>query len=175
MRHDDDPRAESEPSGPLKRWSRRKQAARRAPQQAPVLHAPAEPYIETGDRAVALPRPCKTDADMPLLDLLTADSDLSDFFSPDVSEDLRREALRRVFALPRYNLTDGLDDYAEDYTAYRPLGELVTAGLRRHRDRLAAHTGARTRAEPTSTDASTPTGESQQEGQPTEADPGRSA
>jgi hypothetical protein len=174
MRHDEDPRTESEPSGPLKRWSRRKQAARRAPQEDPVLHASAEPDIEIGDRAGAPPQPCKTDADMPPLALLTADSDLSDFFSPDVSENLRREALRRVFALPRYNLTDGLDDYAEDYTAYRPLGELVTAGLRQHRDRLAARTGAQTREEPALTNESTPTREPQQEGQPTQADPGRS-
>jgi hypothetical protein len=73
---------------------------------------------------------------MPSLESLDGLSDLSDFFSPGVSEELRRLALRKVFATPRYNVTDGLDDYAGDYSHYRPLGDLVTAGLRRHRERL---------------------------------------
>ncbi len=77
-----------------------------------------------------------TDAEMPPLELLDADSDLSGFLSSGVSEELRRDAFRRVFSQPRFNLTDGLDDYAGDYRSYRPLGDLVTEGLRRHRERL---------------------------------------
>jgi hypothetical protein len=73
---------------------------------------------------------------MPPIDLLEADSDLSGFLSRGVSEELRGQALRRVFSQPRFNLTDGLDDYAGDYSAYRPLGDQLTAGLRQHRERL---------------------------------------
>jgi hypothetical protein len=113
----------------LTRWSRRKRAAVRPPD-------PATPAPQTD-----VPRPeapPKTDADMPSIALLTADSDLSAFFSPGVSEGLRREAMRKVFSQPRYNVVDGLDDYADDYTRFRPLGDLVTAGLRWHRQRIAA-------------------------------------
>lgn len=43
---------------------------------------------------------------------------------------------RRVFSLPHFNLTDGLDDYAEDYRQYRPLAGVITAGLRHRLERL---------------------------------------
>jgi hypothetical protein len=110
------------------RWSRRK-------------HEAATTTAQPTDDRVAAPSPAcpaKTDADMPSIDLLTADSDLSGFLSPGVSESLRREAMRKVFSQSRYNLVDGLDDYAEDYTRFQPLGDLLTAGLRRHRQRIAA-------------------------------------
>ncbi len=119
--------------GPVARWSRRKQAALADERRAETV-APS-PESSTGREA---PRPVKTDADMPPLALLGADSDLSDFFSPGVSEGLRRQALRRVFSQPRFNVVDGLDDYAGDYRSFRPLGDLVTAGLRWHRQRIAA-------------------------------------
>jgi hypothetical protein len=115
------------------RWSRRKQAARAEQQHAEA----ADPSSESGAEQKA-PRSVMTDADMPALALLGADSDLSPFFSAGVSEELRRQALRRVFSQPRFNVVDGLDDYAGDYRSFRPLGDLVTAGLRWHRQRIAA-------------------------------------
>jgi hypothetical protein len=110
------------------RWSRRKRAAAR---RTSAIAAPPEKSEAR--------QPAKTDSDMPAIAMLGANSDLSDFFSPGVSETLRRQALRKVFLQPKYNLTDGLDDYAEDYTRFPPLGDLVTAGLRAHRERIASH------------------------------------
>jgi len=53
---------------------------------------------------------------------------------------LRRSALRRLFGLPRFNVCDGLDDYAQDFTSFEPLGNLVTYEMRRllerERDKL---------------------------------------
>ncbi len=114
-----------EAENPLRRWSRRKQAARlESEQDRDVAQSPTEP-----------PAQARTDAQMPSLELLHGESDLSDFFSVGVSDELRRRAFRQVFSRPRFNVTDGLDDYAGDYTRYRPLADLVTAGLRRHRAR----------------------------------------
>jgi len=52
------------------------------------------------------------------------------FFAEGVSESLRRIALRKIFHLEKYNIRDGLDDYAEDYTRFQPLGDIMTADLR---------------------------------------------
>lgn len=71
-----------------------------------------------------------TDADMPAIESLTPDSDYSGFLSPRVSEGLRRLALRRLWLSPDFGLRDGLEVYDGDYTAFEPLGGLVTAEMR---------------------------------------------
>ena len=78
-----------------------------------------------------------TDADMPALETLGEDSDYSGFLSPEVSEALRKKALRKMFHLATYNITDGLDDYDEDFTIYEPLGDMITADMR-HQTELQA-------------------------------------
>lgn len=116
--------------GFLGRWSRRKREARertRLTKAAPVPDAPVSP--ERVQRAVQ-----KTDADMPPLESLGAHSDYSGFLSPGVSEQLRRAALRKLFHLPKFNVVDGLDDYADDYTTFTPLGDVVTAHQRYQQD-----------------------------------------
>lgn len=114
---------------PLRRWSRRKHEARLVPEpeqaRAPVAEEPTAAEATT-----------KTDADMPALETLHGWSDVSDFFAAGVSEELRHTALRHLFSHARFNVTDGLDDYAGNYTRYTTLGDLVTAGLRRHRERI---------------------------------------
>jgi hypothetical protein len=74
------------------------------------------------------------DADMPPLETLNEHSDYSGFFSSKVSEELRRLALRKLFHSPVFNVTDGLDDYAEDYTTFAKLGNIVTHDMRRMMD-----------------------------------------
>lgn len=115
----------------LARWSRRKAAAR---QGSPtrngetadeLLPVPVNVYPAVDESIVDL-----TDQDMPPLESLDEQSDYSGFLSPGVSEKLRRQALRKLFHLDLYNVTDGLDDYAEDYTKFAPLGNLVTADMR---------------------------------------------
>jgi hypothetical protein len=71
-----------------------------------------------------------TDADMPALAALDEDSDYSVFFSPKVSEELRRLALRKLFHSPKFNVTDGLDDYNENYTHFASLGDRLTQDMR---------------------------------------------
>lgn len=77
----------------------------------------------------------KTDADMPPVDALTEESNFSDFLSPEVSDALRKQALRKLFHLPFFNIVDGLDDYAEDYTKFAPLGDIIPHDMKRMFDR----------------------------------------
>ena len=119
----------------LARWSQRKAQARTGveppePATEPVptaAHEPAEPEVA----------PALTDADMPPLESLDERSDYSGFLSPGVSEALRRKALAKLFHSSAFNATDGLDDYAGDFTQFAPLGNLVTAEMR-HRMEQAA-------------------------------------
>ena len=67
---------------------------------------------------------------LPDVESLTADSDMAAFFTEQVSDALRKTALRKIFRLGKFNICDGLDDYAEDYTNFEPLGNIITADLR---------------------------------------------
>jgi hypothetical protein len=79
--------------------------------------------------------------ELPPLESLGTHSDFRPFLSPEVSPDLRRQALRRLFHLPEFNVRDGLTDYWEDYTRFEPLGDLLPhemrAALEREARRLA--------------------------------------
>jgi hypothetical protein len=48
-------------------------------------------------------------------------SDYTAFFQQPVGEDLRRAALRKLFADPHFNQMDMLDVYVDDYTQFEPL------------------------------------------------------
>lgn len=104
----------------LSRWSRRKHAAHTSAMEAEVQQAPAEES----------PSPSLTDADMPPLESLDENSDYSGFLSPEVTEELRQMALQKLFRSACFNVCDGLDDYAEDYTTFEKLGDVMTADLR---------------------------------------------
>lgn len=106
--------------GFLSRWSRRKQ---QASTDLPEAVPPAE-------QVPAEPEPVLTDADMPPLESLDERSDYSGFLSSGVSEELRRLALRKLFRSAAFNVTDGLDDYAEDFTSFAKLGDIVTREMR---------------------------------------------
>ena len=112
--------------GFLDRWSRRKQADRLPePAATEAMEQQAVPAVDE-DPAQEL-----TDADMPPIDSLDGDSDFSVFMSPGVSEELRTEALQKLFHQPEFNVTDGLNDYDEDYTSFAGLGTLVTREMKR--------------------------------------------
>jgi len=117
----------------LQRWSRRKTQAREAIQQP----ATADPNAATASREDKPEAPPPTDADMPRVESLTENSDISGFFSPGVSDKLRRLALRKVFSLSVYNVRDGLDDYDDDFTFFEPLGDTITADMRHRQEREA--------------------------------------
>jgi hypothetical protein len=116
----------------LSRWSRRKQADGKDETQSdpgPASRAAGMPPQEAAGNAYS--RQELTDADMPPLDSLGSDSDFSLFMSPGVSEQLRTQALRKLFHLPDFNVTDGLNDYDEDYTQFAGLGKVVTREMQR--------------------------------------------
>ena len=123
----------------LSRWSRRKQASH----QAPVVEAEAEaePAIPADEP------PPLTDADMPPLESLDENSDYSGFLSPEVTEELRQLALQKLFRSACFNVCDGLDDYAEDFTKFEKLGDLMTADLRFRLQEAAKRAAERANAE----------------------------
>ncbi|MEO5813219.1 MAG: DUF3306 domain-containing protein [Rhodanobacter sp.] len=154
MIRDQEPQPDSitpEDEGFLSRWSRRKHEASVA--QAPTgpdppvvaaeaptdaATAPTIPPATDGDAAavvVAAPE-LPGDDDMPPLDTLGPESEVSAFFSPRVSEALRRAALHRIFHQPSFNVTDGLDDYSVDYRKLKPLGDVITSDMRMQMERV---------------------------------------
>ena len=113
------------------RFHRRKTEARLA-ERVPTEAAPDEavlPVVAPGT-AEAATIDERTDADMPPLETLSADSDFTGFLSPKVSETLRRAALRKLFHSSTFNVIDELDDYAEDFTTFEALGDIITADMR---------------------------------------------
>lgn len=78
-----------------------------------------------------------TDADMPPVEALDYNADFSGFMSPRVSEGLRRVALRKLFHSAELNIVDGLDEYAEDFTQFEALGDIITADMK-HQIEVAA-------------------------------------
>ncbi len=124
------------------RWSRRKLESRQkegvedpAPEQIDneILPSPEKPT----DTEAEAP---KTDADMPDLGSLKSDDSYSDFLSEGVSKTLRSQALKQLFHLSHFNITDKLDDYDEDYSVFEPLGDTVSDHLKQWLDRDPANT-----------------------------------
>lgn len=118
---------EEEPQGGsrISRWSRRKLAM-----QGSDLQGEHPAVAEPGASAQMQHRNQPSDAQLPAVETLDAKSDYSGFLSPKVSEELRRLALRKLFHSASYNVCDGLDDYAEDFTNFAKLGDVVTADMR---------------------------------------------
>jgi len=106
----------------LSRWSRRKHETR---QQQALADSEIESIPEEVEVA-----PLLTDADMPPIESLTEDSDYSGFLSPKVSEALRKQALKKLFHCPGFNICDGLDDYDEDFTKFEKLGDIITSDMK---------------------------------------------
>lgn len=118
----------------LSRWSRRKLQARDTGGEPLEVEPSTIRSRETASRLAdptdePAPREL-TDENMPPLESLHQDADVSMFFSAKVSPQLRRQALRRLFHAPKFNIRDGLDDFDEDYTYFAPLGDTVTADMR---------------------------------------------
>ena len=83
---------------------------------------------------------------MPPLASLNEDSDYAGFLSEKVSESLRRAALRKLFHSSAFRVIDDLDDYAEDFTTFEALGDIVTADMR-HQQEIEAQREAERLAE----------------------------
>jgi hypothetical protein len=116
----------------LERWSRRKQQAREGIEDD--LPVPGDEPVPAGGppQAGAAEVPA-----LPDIDSLGEDSDYSAFMAPGVDDSLRRQALRKLFQSPKFNVCDGLDDYCEDFTRWTPLGDVITADMKYHLERAA--------------------------------------
>ena len=112
-----------EDEGFVRRWSRRKEEARREPLAKSVADAdrrsddrgttaaPAEPDAAPNDE------PRSVVADLPEIESLRTESDFTVFLQDGVPEELRRTALRHLWRLdPVFANLDGLLEYGEDYT-----------------------------------------------------------
>jgi hypothetical protein len=146
MREDRRPDEALDDEAFLSRWSRLKQESATAP-------AEVEPPLETQAEAV----PELTDADMPPLESLDENSDYQGFLSPKVSEALKQQALHKLFRSACFNVCDGLDDYAEDFTHFDKLGDVITADLRHRMEQEAKRAGEKAKEEmPAPDEASSP-------------------
>jgi hypothetical protein len=105
-----------DPQDFLRRWSRRK---RDAAAQAPAA-TPASGELPP------LPSP----------DSLTFESDFKAFMHAKVEEGVKRAALKKLFADPRFNVMDGLDVYIDDYSKDDPIPAAMLAGLQHSRSTL---------------------------------------
>jgi hypothetical protein len=95
----------------LERWSRLKKAADQAA-TAEVPNAEA------------------------LLANLTPDSDFGQFMRQEISEEIRRKAMKTLFADPHFNVMDGLDIYIDDYNISEPIPPEMMATLNQARGLL---------------------------------------
>ena len=109
----------------LARWSRRKVAEEQGATQEETV---ALQQTGTPDEE---PASELTDADMPPLESLDEDSDFAPFLSTGVSDGLRQQALRILFGQSVFNITDGLNDYDEDFTEFTKLGNVITHEMKR--------------------------------------------
>jgi hypothetical protein len=124
--------------GFLSRWSRRKQQAKTDLKDASNDNPAAQTIAEAKQQAnVAIAEDeMPGDSDMPPIESLDEDSDYSGFMSPNVSDELRNLALRKLFRAGGFNERDGLDDYDDDFTNFEKLGNVITAEMRHQMARI---------------------------------------
>lgn len=115
--------------GFLSRWSRRKSEGETADSVTETTEVSTHDQPDTVE-----PAPVLTDADMPDIETIHEDSDVSGFLSPGVSEALRNRALKKMFLSAAFNVRDGLDEYDDDFTTFEKLGDIVTADMKHQRE-----------------------------------------
>src|SRR5512144_1262185 len=106
----------------LRRWSRRKLEAAREATPAATAGAPSMSDASVPAATAGSPAPLPADAPaLPPIASLTHESDFAAFMQPKVDDGLRRQALKKLFADPQFNVMDGLDIYIDDYTKPDPI------------------------------------------------------
>ena len=134
----------SEDEGFLRRWARRKEKARarQAPSvpPAPVPAAQAGPVARSAgapEQGTGEPTARKADkpfdlSQLPPIDSLTKESDYTVFMRPEVPDNLRRQALRKLWVLdPILSAPDKLDIHAFDYNSVPTFPEGLKSTLYR--------------------------------------------
>ena len=103
----------------LSRWSRMKRASAAGPAGTTADAVP----VKTGNQSPENAEPPKPPVPLPPLESLTPESDFTPFMGAEVDPGLRRDALKKLFADPQFNIMDGLDVYIDDYSKPDPLPE----------------------------------------------------
>ena len=67
--------------------------------------------------------------ELPPIDSLSLASDFTPFLKPGVDDSLRRQALKKLFGQPAFNVMDGLDVYIDDYGQPDPIAPEVVRQL----------------------------------------------
>ena len=103
----------------LSRWSRLKRVEAAKPSQPAAAEANPAPVPVAGG-AVPLPP-----QELPPVESLTLESDYRAFLQPDVSPELRRTALKKLFGDPHFHFDqmDKLDTYIDDYSIEDPISD----------------------------------------------------
>lgn len=127
--------------GFLRRWARVKASGGEAVADAPRADVPLAPPVPVAvvepvrgaapAAEPALPAPTLEDAAQ-----LTPASDFSAFVSQGVDKDVRRLALKKLFADPHFNVLDRLDMYMDDYNKPDPVSATMLAALEHARGAL---------------------------------------
>lgn len=122
-------------AGFLNRWSKKKLGAEPevSPSELSEGQVPVQPKKSADvptqeskglkDAEAAAPL-TKTPEAMPTLEdvlKLTHDSDFSAYVKPGIDPEVQREAMKKLFSDPRYNIMDGLDIYIDDYSKADPI------------------------------------------------------
>ena len=94
----------------LERWSRLKTQEREAVKESP---APAPP--------AAVPAQAEEAPPLPQIESLTPESDFRPFMNANVDLSTRRDALKKLFADPHFNVPDPFEAYSGDWTGGEPI------------------------------------------------------
>ena len=108
----------------LSRWSRLKRQAVVEPADMPVPASPAA--SATGAMLPAI------DSDKPV-GQIGPDTDLTALLREELSDAVRKQALKAIFADPHFNVMDGLDTYIDDYSISDPISPEMLATLNQAR------------------------------------------
>jgi hypothetical protein len=103
----------------LSRWSRRK-----LDKQTVTEHQQTSPVPQTPEPVPTAEQPIVDDAALPIWQQLNVD--------PDV----KRSALAKLFRQPEFNVVDRMNEYDEDFTQFKGIGNIVTQQMK-HMVRLA--------------------------------------
>jgi hypothetical protein len=106
----------------ISRWSRRKAQATGLADDVAATDVAAPSDGDARAQPAAQDKPTEPVA-LPPIESLTPESDFTPFMQPNVDAGLKRQALRKLFEDPRFNVMDGLDTYIDDYTKTTPIPE----------------------------------------------------
>ena len=120
--------------GFLRRWARVKASGGDAVAEAPRVDVPVAPPVpvtvgEQARQEVPAGEPVRPAPTLEDAAQLTPASDFSAFVSQGVDKDVRRLALKKLFADPHFNVMDRLDMYMDDYNKPDPVSATMLAAL----------------------------------------------